>query len=73
MAIPSTIGARLRSERGRLLLTQKEAGKLGGVASNAQGNYEADLRSPSANYLAALLKADFDVLFILSGKRSTKD
>jgi len=34
-----TIGARLREERLRLVLSQRERGEIGGVEANAQRHY----------------------------------
>ncbi|RMQ94562.1 putative DNA-binding protein [Pseudomonas savastanoi pv. glycinea] len=66
------IGRRLRQERKRLGLSQKEMGELGGVAANAQGKYESGERAPRADYLAALAKAGVDVLFVLTSRRSAR-
>ncbi|WP_095093784.1 helix-turn-helix domain-containing protein [Pseudomonas sp. Irchel 3A5] len=66
------IGSRLKQERKRLGLSQKEMGELGGVAANAQGKYESGERAPRADYLAALAKAGVDVLFVLTSRRSAR-
>lgn len=63
------IGARLRQERKRLGLSQRELGLLGGVAANAQGKYESGDRAPKADYLAALARAGVDVLYVLTNRR----
>ena len=63
------IGARLRQERKRLGLSQREVGLLGGVAANAQGKYESGDRAPKADYLAALARAGVDVLYVLTSRR----
>jgi transcriptional regulator with XRE-family HTH domain len=63
------IGSRLRQERKRLGLSQREMGLLGGVAANAQGKYESGERAPKADYLAALARAGVDVLFVLTNRR----
>jgi len=65
-----TIGERLRAERTRLGLSQTEFGAIGGVAANAQGNYESDKRSPDAAYLAKIGQFGADVLYIVSGVRA---
>ena len=65
----SEIGARLRSERERLGLSQAAFGTLGGVKGNAQGNYEKGDRYPDAAYLAAISSAGVDVLYVLTGER----
>lgn len=40
------IGPRLKKERLRLKLSQSALGAIGGVETNAQGNYENGVRSP---------------------------
>ncbi|WP_073525644.1 helix-turn-helix domain-containing protein [Pseudomonas fluorescens] len=64
-----TIGARLREERLRLALSQRELGEIGGVEANAQGHYEDTSRFPKANYLAAIAASEVDVLYVLTGER----
>jgi transcriptional regulator with XRE-family HTH domain len=66
------IGTRLRQERKRLGLSQKEMGLLGGVAANAQGKYESGERVPKADYLAALSRAGVDVLYVLTSRRAAR-
>jgi len=66
----NTIGKRLREERERLGLSQVAFGEVGGVQKRAQINYEADERSPSAEYLSAIAVIGVDVVFILTGSRS---
>jgi transcriptional regulator with XRE-family HTH domain len=67
----SEIGTRLREERKRLGLSQREMGQLGGVAANAQGKYESGERVPKADYLAALASIGVDVLYVLTSRRAT--
>ncbi|MGY4495910.1 helix-turn-helix domain-containing protein [Pseudomonas sp. TE3610] len=64
------IGSRLREERDRLGLTQKEFGDIGGVEPNAQGKYESGERTPKANYLAKVAGEGVDVLYVLTGDRA---
>ena len=64
------IGPRLREERERLELTQKEFGVVGGVEPNAQGKYESGERSPRADYLAAVSTLGVDVLYVVLGNRT---
>ncbi|WAH56714.1 helix-turn-helix transcriptional regulator [Pseudomonas silvicola] len=64
------IGSRLREERDRLGLTQKEFGDIGGVEPNAQGKYESGERTPKANYLAKVATQGVDVLYVLTGVRT---
>lgn len=63
------IGARLKSERLRLGLTQAMLGAAGGVEVNAQGRYEAGARIPRADYLASIAKVGIDVLYVVTGQR----
>ncbi|RQO62196.1 XRE family transcriptional regulator [Pseudomonas sp. KBW05] len=63
------IGARLKSERLRLGLTQTMLGAAGGVEVNAQGRYEAGVRIPRADYLASIAKVGIDVLYVVTGQR----
>lgn len=67
----SDFGRRLREERERLGLNQTELGDLADVKKNAQSNYEQGLRYPSADYLQRLAQAGADVLYILTGQRTT--
>ncbi|MFJ3486103.1 helix-turn-helix domain-containing protein [Pseudomonas sp. NPDC090202] len=62
------IGLRLRQERNRLKLSQSALGSLGGVETNAQGNYESGARSPKADYLLRIAEAGVDITFVLTGK-----
>ncbi|WP_416423351.1 helix-turn-helix domain-containing protein [Pseudomonas sp. App30] len=64
------IGSRLREERDRLGLTQKEFGDIGGVEPNAQGKYESGERTPKATYLASVATHGVDVLYVLTGDRA---
>lgn len=66
----SEIGVRLKAERRRLGLNQDEFGAIGGVARNAQSNYENGIRTPDAAYLAAVANAGVDLLYILTGTRT---
>ncbi|MCI8210835.1 DNA-binding protein [Pseudomonas sp. S25] len=66
------IGKRLREERRRLGLSQRDLGLLGGVAANAQGKYEGGERAPRADYLAALARAGVDVLYVLTNRRTAR-
>ena len=63
----SSIGIRLKQERVRVGLTQRQLGLLGGVAANTQGFYEKDRRSPRADYLSRILSAGVDVVYVLTG------
>ncbi|MEB0040788.1 MULTISPECIES: helix-turn-helix domain-containing protein [unclassified Pseudomonas] len=62
------IGVRLRKERERLGLSQKAFGQRGGVATNAQSNYENGTRYPKSEYFVAVAETGIDILFVLTGK-----
>ncbi|WP_080290208.1 helix-turn-helix domain-containing protein [Pseudomonas syringae] len=62
------IGLRLRRERLRLRLSQRELGEAGGVEINTQGKYENAKRLPKADYLAAVSALGVDVLYVLTGQ-----
>lgn len=66
----SELGERLKAERRRLGMNQDEFGAIGGVARNAQSNYENGIRTPDAAYLAAVASAGVDVLYVLTGTRA---
>jgi transcriptional regulator with XRE-family HTH domain len=63
---------RLREERARLGLHQKDVASLVGMTPRAQLMYEAGDRHPDSKYLAALAANGFDVLYILTGQRTPK-
>lgn len=65
------ICVRLREERERLAMSQEKFGALGGVQKRAQINYESGERQPDAGYLAAIAAAGADVLYILTGQRTS--
>jgi transcriptional regulator with XRE-family HTH domain len=64
------IGLRLRQERTRLKLSQSALGSIGGVETNAQGNYESGARSPKTDYLLRIAEAGVDLNYVLSGTRA---
>lgn len=66
-----TIGARLLEERTRMGLNQTEFAARGGVGKATQINYEKGERSPDASYLQAIADEGADVLYIVTGKRSS--
>jgi transcriptional regulator with XRE-family HTH domain len=66
------IGQRLREERNRLKLSQSALGTIGGVETNAQGNYESGARSPKADYLLRITKAGVDIHYVLTGVHAIK-
>jgi transcriptional regulator with XRE-family HTH domain len=67
------IGDRLKEERVRLGFNQADFAAVGGVAKTSQFNYEKGDRSPDAEYLARVLGAGADILYIVSGRRVPGD
>lgn len=79
METNSSIGERLGEERTRLALSQTEAAQVAkdlgvpGATRQSQARYEKGQAAPSAAYMSAIATAGFDVLYILTGQRSTAD
>ncbi|MBD8573833.1 helix-turn-helix transcriptional regulator [Pseudomonas syringae] len=65
------IGPRLKRERIRLKLSQSALGTIGGVETNAQGNYESGLRFPRADYLSRIAEAGVDITYVITGQEKT--
>jgi transcriptional regulator with XRE-family HTH domain len=66
------IGERLREERNRLRFSQSAMGAIGGVETNAQGNYESGSRSPKASYLEKIATAGVDINYVVTGFRTAR-
>ncbi|MBD1590307.1 helix-turn-helix domain-containing protein [Pseudomonas typographi] len=64
----TSFGTRLKKERMRLGLSQKQLAELAGIQTNAQGHYERDNRSPTVRYLHAIESHGVDITYVLSGK-----
>lgn len=64
----TTIAARLKSERQRLMLTQSKIAKTCGISRIMWCRYERGNGLPGSEVLQAFLKAGADVHFVLSGK-----
>lgn len=64
-------GERLKEERGRLDMSQTQFAAVGGVGKTTQINYESGNRAPDVTYLAAIAKIGVDVLYVVTGERST--
>lgn len=64
-----SFGARLAEERKRLGLKQADFADLVGTDVPKQSLYENDRRELRAEYLARLVEAEIDVVYILSGRR----
>lgn len=65
------ISARLAQERARLKLTQAKMASYAGVVMRTYVNYEAGSREIGGGALAQLAAVGADVLYILTGERST--
>ncbi|HEY0625250.1 MAG TPA: helix-turn-helix transcriptional regulator [Allosphingosinicella sp.] len=63
-------GARLAEERKRLGLRQAEFAERVGTDVPKQSLYETGKRELRAEYLAKLVEADVDVVYVLTGRRS---
>ncbi|TFU49444.1 XRE family transcriptional regulator [Pasteurella sp. WM03] len=61
------IGDRLREERKKLDLSQREFSKLAGVTSQAQFKYEHNKILPRANYFVNINSIGIDVNYVLFG------
>lgn len=68
----STIGGRLWAERDRLKFKQLDLCLRTGVSKSTQIKYEAGENFPDVRYMSTLDKMGFDVLYILTGTRSTE-
>lgn len=66
-----SIGGRLREERERLGLSQSDFAALAGAKKGAQLKWEKNASSPTAAQLKAFAEAGADVLYVLTGDRST--
>lgn len=65
-----TIGKRLGSERKKIGVTQGDFAEKLGITVQSQGNYERDVRSPSAEYLLSADSLGVDILYVLTGRRA---
>ena len=65
------MGVRLREERERLGMTQDGFAVAAGVGKRALIHYEKGERSPDAVFLAAIAASGVDVLYVLTGERSS--
>lgn len=67
----SDIGARIKSERERLGLSQDAFGAMGGVKKLAQLHYEKGKRSPTGAYFECLRQnKEIDVNYIVTGMKT---
>jgi transcriptional regulator with XRE-family HTH domain len=68
-SVRQEIGARLLEERVRLDLTQQGVANAVGVTRLSVIQYESGRSSPSAETLAAMETAGFDIRYVLTGMR----
>lgn len=73
MLIRSGFGERLKSERIRLGLSQREMGLFGEVTQNTQRAYESGKRTPDIQYLENLERNNIDIMYALSGRREQEN
>ena len=66
------IGRRLGIECSRLALSQKTAAAIAGCSRRSWNYYEAGCNTPDSVQLAAMDQAGFDILFIITGRRSRR-
>ncbi|MDF3188423.1 MULTISPECIES: helix-turn-helix domain-containing protein [Pseudomonas] len=72
LTLSEEIGARLRQQRAQAGLTQDQLAEQLGVSKRTQGNYESGASDAPASYLSMAASAlGFDVLYIVSGTRTT--
>lgn len=70
--ILSGLGDRLRDARKWLGLSQTELASAGGIGRTAQVSYEANLTSPSIDYVQKIQTTGIDLPFVLFGITSTE-
>lgn len=66
------LGERLRDARKRLGLTQTELASAGGIGRTAQVSYEANLTSPTIDYVQKIQETGIDLPFVLFGSASAE-
>lgn len=66
------MGIRLKEERKRLGLSQRELGAIGEIEANAQGMYERGVRFPNATYLSLIAKAGVDILYVVTAVKKVR-
>lgn len=65
-----SIGSRIKEERERLGFSQIDFAGYGSVKRGAQANYEADSRSPDAEYLQGIASRGADIQYIITGVKT---
>lgn len=66
-----SIGARLKTERERLGLSQAEAASIGGIRREMWGKYERDQADPAVSVVAHFCAHGADPVFLMTGRNST--
>lgn len=69
---PESIGARLKSERRRLGLSQDKFAEAGGVKRTTLYQYEHGDRRPSLDFLVKSTSAGLDLAYIIFGERNLR-
>lgn len=64
-------GSRLREERERLGMSQTEFAAVAGASKHSQINWEKGTAFPNSAALGAWAKIGLDVLYVVTGQRST--
>lgn len=67
LKVVDAIGKRLRDERKRLSLTQKQLADKSGVLERSISDYECDRADPSVRNWQALANAGIDISYVLLG------
>jgi len=67
LKVVDAIGKRLRSERKRLSLTQKQLADKSGILERSISDYECDKSDPSVRNWRALAGAGVDISYVLLG------
>lgn len=65
-----SFGERLKTERKRLRLTQREMAERSGSSEPSQRRYEGGDRRPDAEYLEKVAALGIDIVYVLTGKRA---
>jgi len=67
-----TIADRLKAERERLGLTQREIAIKTGVTERSQVSYENGRTTPNGDYLAIIATLGIDVQYVITGTKNTE-
>jgi transcriptional regulator with XRE-family HTH domain len=67
-----TIANRLRAERERLGLTQREIAIKTNITEKSQASYESGKTTPNGDYLAIVAEMGMDIQYIVTGRKITE-